>query len=152
MGDISIVLNKLAWLEIFQSYLPPFLCFRVAHHLYRSIVSLIFPEQENRWYSTGIYFTEPEKYGKPTVTHKEHSRRKQNLTSHDQFKSTKLYRKTNLTNRTKQKIPVPKKAQPSRLSDYLNTGLISFQTHDARCRYPLFRGRLFCSKEEGRKA
>ena len=108
-------------------------------------------EQENRGHS--IYLMEVEKYGKPTVTFKEHSSRKQNLTSHDQSQFTKLSRKTDPTNRTKQKIPVPKKAQASRLSDYLNTGPISFlKPHDARCRYPLFRGRSFCREEEGREA
>jgi len=90
---------------------------------------------------------EVEKYGKPTVTFKEHSGRKQNPRSHDQSDFTKLQRKTPLHKPTKQKIPVPKKAQPSRLSDYLNTGPISFlKPHDARCRYPLFRGRLFCGR------
>jgi len=56
-----------------------------------------------------IYFTEAEKYGKTTVTFKEHSSRKQTLTSHDQSQFTKLCRKTNPTNGTKQKIPSQRK-------------------------------------------
>jgi len=93
-------------------------------------------KQGNRWNS--IYFTKAEKYGKTTVTFKEHSSRKQNHTSHDQSEFTKLKYVAKPTGQTAQNrnFPSQRKSDPAGCpTSQVQVPFSFLKSHDPRCHF-----------------